>query len=167
MTRCIKHLYFAETRESEAGRAFFDRLTRQLSLASTQSAENVERMRKTPDEWRTTGVKYAVWGEADRDPTNWLTKARHCFVQCEDETLLAKVDLHLESIAFRNFGFAEQDGEALDNFVASLLLRLLQNGLKLEARRAYEHALPLLDEYARENLEKRLSPLLPLLKDYV
>ena len=150
-----------------AGRAFFDRLTRQLSLASIQSAQNVERMKKTPDEWRTQGVKYAVWGEGDEDPTYWLTKAGHCFLQCEDEALVAKVNLHLESIGFRKIGFAEQEGAAMDDYVASLLLRLLRSGLTLEARRAYDHALPLVDDYARESLEKRLDPLLPLLKNYV
>jgi hypothetical protein len=168
VTRCTNHLFFAETGKSDAGQAFFRRLTDQLKLATRQAVNDVEKMEKSSDEWRTVGVKYATYAESESDPTYWMTKAIVCFKQSDDLSLVAKAELHLESIRFRACGDSEfgLDGEAFDIQVSKLLLRLVEEGLTLEARRVYHRVLPLLDDYTKESLEKRLAVNLPLLEDY-
>jgi hypothetical protein len=168
VTRCTNHLFFAETARSESGQAFFRRLTEQLKLATKQSVDDVEKMEKSADEWRTLGVQYAMYAEAERDPTFWMTKAIFCFKQSDDTALVAKAELHLESITFRSnedlaIGLSE---EAFVARVAGLFMRLFDEGLMVEARRVYDRVLPLFDDFIRSNLQNRLEVSLPLLEDY-
>lgn len=72
-TRCIQHLFFAETSSSVAGDAFVRWLTTTTTLRSVEAGkdkealavksnvDNVEKMTRTPDEWRSAGLDNALF----------------------------------------------------------------------------------------------------------
>ncbi|GKY99210.1 hypothetical protein MPSEU_000876400 [Mayamaea pseudoterrestris] len=173
VTRCTNHLFFAETKVSMAGHAFFRRLTEQISphLATMQNVDDVQKMTKSPDRWRTQGATFAVTGESENKLEYWMPIALNCFINSGDLALVAKAKLQIESMDFRamddtTFGTLGLVGEAFTVHVADLLRRLVHEGLMLEARKVYERVFPLFDDYTREHLESRLAKSLPRLDVY-
>jgi hypothetical protein len=77
VTRCISTLFFAETSSSVASRAFVRWISEKPkagvpgggdALAIKQSVQKVEKMIRTPDEWRIMGMDNAVVAETCDDP---------------------------------------------------------------------------------------------------
>ena len=117
ITRCIQRLFFAETASSLAGDAFVRWLTTTTIRASTSdtkagkealavksSVDNVEKMVRTPDEWRSAGLDNAVMAEASEDLSeseSWLEKAIYCFEQVGDTALAIKARTHRSGVWFR------------------------------------------------------------------
>jgi superfamily I DNA/RNA helicase len=88
VTRCISRLFFAETSSSISSQAFVRWLLEKRgdrgSLATKQNVDDVEKMKFTPDEWRSLGIDNAVLAESTDDPESAvesLDRALYCFEQ--------------------------------------------------------------------------------------
>jgi hypothetical protein len=97
VTRCISTLFFAETSSSVASHAFVHWISEKpkatgapglggdAALAIKQSVQKVEKMIRSPDEWRIMGMDNAVVAETcDDDPKaagTSLDHALYCFEQ--------------------------------------------------------------------------------------
>jgi hypothetical protein len=65
---------------------------------------HVEKMVRTPDEWRSMGLDNAVMADSTDDPGDamqWLDTADYCFGQIHDAALLKKARMYLLSASFR------------------------------------------------------------------
>jgi hypothetical protein len=171
ITRCSYNFYFCETAISDAGGAF-SRLLKERELAYKRDQVDVEKIVKTPDQWNTTGINYAMVAETSGDIDKiifWLDKASYCFKRSESEELQRKARTHRDSVTFRQeyaAGVPEQDEEEegpslFTTTAASHLESLLREGLLLEASYLCGFIMPLVDTYARERLSKSVVPTLP------
>jgi len=175
VTRCIRRLYFAETEPSDAGAAFVRWCTDKAEpIAIKQDVTNVEKMKKTHDEWVSTGIDYAMNAERTNEierATFWLEKALGCFELGEDVALARKAEAHLSSVHFRS-KLDEHEGTVMDDAERSeieqegveVLEATLQESLKEEAMKVCGFLLPFLDSYARKSLEERLVSRLPTIR---
>jgi hypothetical protein len=183
ITRCIQCLFFAETSSSIAGDAFVRWLTTTTTtslselrrgkeaLAVKSSVENVDKMVRTPDEWRSAGLDNAVMAVSSEelsDSESWLEKAIYCFEQVGDAVLASKARTHKLSIRFRlNLeGMAGGDNEtenvAQTELDAALLIeKLLAEGLLFEAREVCCSILPFLSVNTQNMLQEELISRLP------
>jgi len=182
-TRCIQRLFFAETSSSVAGDAFVRWLTttstvrsnddsgkRREALAVKNNVETVEKMVRTPDEWRSAGLDNAVMAESVHELSEaetWLDRALYCFEQVGDSALASRARTHRASIRFQlNL---EQEGSgyidiAQTEIDAALLTeQLLTERLFSEARDVCTAILPLLAARTQETLQSRLISPLPSL----
>jgi hypothetical protein len=177
-TRCIQRLFFAETSSSVAGDAFVRWLTttstmrfasdaeksNQEALAVKNSVETVEKMVRTPDEWRSAGLDNAVMAESAHELSEmetWLDRALYCFEQVGDSELASRARTHRASIRFRlalaRSGSSDEMDAAQTELDAALLVeQLLSERLYLEAKEVCTAILPLLAERAQENLQSHL-----------
>ena len=188
ITRCIQRLFFAETASSLAGDAFVRWLTTTTIRASTSdtkagkealavksSADNVEKMVRTPDEWRSAGLDNAVMAEASEDLSeseSWLEKAIYCFEQVGDTALASKARTHRSGVWFRlnREGIAGSDNEIMDvtqieSDAALLTEELLSERLVLVAREVCGSILSLFSANYRDMFEKEFVSLLPGVED--
>ena len=183
ITRCIQRLFFAETSSSIAGVAFIRWLTTTTTmsrsgkeaLAVKSSVENVEKMVRTPDEWRSAGLDNAVMAESSEDlsvSVSWLEKAIYCFEQVGDTLLASKARTHKLSIQFRlNLESIAVSGEkTMDLYsyagqteldAALLTEELLAEQLVLEAKHVCCSVLPFLSVSYREMLHEGLISRFP------
>jgi hypothetical protein len=82
VTRCISRLIFAETSSSISSQAFarwlLEKRDDRGSLATKQNVDDVEKMKYTPDEWRSLGIDRAVLAESTGDPefavNHWIVR---------------------------------------------------------------------------------------------
>lgn len=171
ITRCINRFFVAETKDSIAGNAFVKWVTRQ-DLAVKQSLTTVEGVVKTADEWRSTGIDYAINAEVTDQLGRaefWLHKATACFEKGEAKEFEQKAKAHSDSIRLREKienGLEIQNMEDLEKFqqrAASLLETLVDSGLRLEAAKLCDAILPYLEEFSRSRLQESLLPALPAL----
>jgi hypothetical protein len=174
ITRCSKRLFVAETGTSDSCDAFMrwctDRKDDLPAIAVKQDASNVEKMKKTHDEWISTGITYAIKAEeTDETAMYWLEKALDCFELGEDTSLQDKAKAHRSCLQFREE--LENRGEVVDSSVQSnlemegvrILEQIIKEGLTLEAARVCDLLVPLLGTYSRESLKRRLVSRLPRL----
>jgi hypothetical protein len=189
VTRCIQRLFFAETSSSIAGDAFVRWLTTTTItsgsragkevLAVKSSVENVEKMVRTPDEWRSAGLDNAVMAESSEDLSvseGWLEKAIYCFEQVGDTVLASKARTHKLSIQFRlNLeSIAVSGNETIDLYsyaaqteldAALLTEELLAEQLLFEAKEVCCSILPFLSVNYREMLQDGLISMFPGVDD--
>jgi hypothetical protein len=172
ITRCSKRLFVAETGPSDSCDAFMRWCTDRIEpIAVKQDTSNVEKMKKTHDEWVSTGITYAIKAEeTDEKATYWLERALDCFEQGEDTSLQDKARAHRSCVHFRE-KLEEYRGKVVDSSVQSelemegveILEQIIRQGLTLEAARVCDLLVPLLGTYARESLKQRLVSRLPRL----
>jgi hypothetical protein len=165
VTRCIQRLFFAETASSVAGNAFIRWLTttstrpvsvrrRKEALAIKSSIDSVEKMVRTPDEWRSAGLDNAAMADTCDDlekAEGWLEKAVYCFEQVADTALVSRARVHRSSLQFRvTLGETIRSNGVTVNVsktevdVALLTEKLLSERLFLEAKELCSMILPLL-----------------------
>jgi hypothetical protein len=141
------------------------------SIAVKQDVSNVDKMKKTHDEWVSTGITYAMKAEdTDEKAMYWLDKAMDCFELGENTSLQDKVEAHRSCVQFRE-KLEEYRGKVVDSPVQSgleiegveILEQIIQQELTVEAARVCDLLVPLLGTYSRESLERRLTPRLPRL----
>lgn len=160
--------FIAETGQSDAGDAFFKWISKR-KLAKKQRVDDVKMMVKTRDQWLTTCMEHATHGESMEDLEKaqaWLGRAAVCFENAEDPDLRRKIAVHLDSIRFRetlynmkpDYEVDDDDGSKVDYEVRAvhILVQLTKEGLLLEAARLCHDFMPLLGEYARTSLQRRL-----------
>jgi hypothetical protein len=174
ITRCSKRLFVAETGPSDSCDAFMRWCTERKdgpSIAVKQDVSNVDKMKKTHDEWVSTGITYAMKAEdTDEKAMYWLDKAMDCFELGENTSLQDKVEAHRSCVQFRE-KLEEYRGKVVDSPVQSgleiegveILEQIIQQELTVEAARVCDLLVPLLGTYSRESLERRLTPRLPRL----
>lgn len=178
ITRCSKRLFVAETGPSDSCDAFMRWCTDRNDgpIAVKQDVSNVDKMKKTHDEWVSTGITYAMKAEeTDEKAIYWLERAHDCFELGEDTSLQDKAQAHQSCVRFRE-KLEEYRGRvvaSVDSSVQSelemegveVLEQIIQHGLTLEAARICDLLVPLLGTYSRESLKRRLVPCLPRLDD--
>jgi hypothetical protein len=170
ITRCIQRLFFVETTSCTSGSAFVRWVTAKpaggsgQALAVMQNVDDVEKMVRTPDEWRSAGLDNAVKAESTDEPVDslsWLEKAVYCFAQVGDSALLRKARMHEVSTRFRvkmgSFGDSDvADRARIESEAASTVEGLISERLLAEASRVGSEILPLLSDDSRQLLEERL-----------
>ena len=181
-TRCIQRLFFAETSSSVAGDAFVrwlttttmkrsaDTIKNKEALAVKNSVENVEKMVRTPDEWRSAGLDNAIMAESAQDLSeaeSWLDRALYCFDQIGDAALASRARTHRSSIRFRSNNVGKVGSDTLDVArteadAALLVEELLVERLYLEAREVCCTIKPLLGSRSQEKLQDKLLSKLPI-----
>jgi superfamily I DNA/RNA helicase len=178
VTRCIASLFFAETSPTISSRAFvrwlLEKREDREALATKQNVHDVEKMKCTPDEWRSLGIDNAVLAESTDDPTSAvdsLDRALYCFEQLGDANLCEMARSNRESTRFR-FKLESFDGKGDETLVRELeeeaarhLDSLLAERLLLEARKTCDLLLPHLSDYSRETLGKSLVSRLPSIQE--
>ena len=115
ITRCSKRLFFAETGTSIAGSAFVKwatfvkkeqngSLRAAKGLAVKQVVDDVEKMVKTLDEWRSSGVDFAMEAELATDDAGtarkWLLRAIHDFEKVRNRRPSTRIKLSCLEILY-------------------------------------------------------------------
>jgi hypothetical protein len=171
ITRCSCNFYFAETGISDSGQAFARLLVKEKELVCRRDHVDVEQIIKTPDQWASLGLNYAINAEDSPDRVMfWLPKAVYCFQRAGNgyEELVQKANVHKESAEFReeyrSFSKADldEDLESFEKTSATHLLELVKENLLVEASILCEFVLPFLADYERESLKKRFVSMLPI-----
>lgn len=144
-------------------------------MAVKSSVDNVKKMVRTPDEWRSAGLDNAVMAEASEDLSeseSWLEKAIYCFEQVGDTALASKARTHRSGVWFRlnREGIAGSDNEIMDvtqieSDAALLTEELLSERLVLEAREVCGSILSLFSANYRDMFEEEFVSLLPGVED--
>jgi hypothetical protein len=173
ITRCSKRLFFAETSTGIASNAFIKWATFQKngqpSLCVKQVVDDVERMVKTADEWRSSGVGFGMEADNVEDPeqaSKWLTRAIYDLQRGGDAELQRKAERHLASVDFRidlasYFQGVSFDRDAVEQKGAEILSSLIEENLYPEARKMCDMLLPLLEDYSKERLVREVVAQLP------
>jgi hypothetical protein len=149
-----------------------------------QEVQDVEKMVRTADEWRSNGVDFGMVAEGMHDlddAQRWLDKAIYCFGQVGDTELARKARTHRASLRFREelerglVGGKEDPDDDVDDSdgrvaklevdAAEMMERLLADHLAIEARNVLDALLPLLGESSSAILRKRLLTRLPVQDD--
>jgi hypothetical protein len=160
ITRSIDNLFLVETEATQAGTAFFLHL-KNKNLGKWANTDSVETMAKSVDDWSALGVQFACNGEAQDKLADWLPQAITYFRNGKNKDLIARAELHLESVRFRGteVGKFDEEGEDLDLRAIDLFRRLIQEGMMMEAKRLFERAmeLSLFDDFTRERLKHKLA----------
>jgi hypothetical protein len=173
ITRCSKRLFFAETSTGIASNAFTKWATFQKhgqpSLCVKQVVDDVERMVKTADEWRSSGVGFGMEADNVEDPEQalkWLTRAIYDLERGGDAELQRKAERHAASVEFRMNLATYYQGVSLDRDTveqkgAEILSLLIEDNLYPEARKMCDMLLPLLEDYSRERVAREVVAQLP------
>lgn len=189
VTRSMDRLFFAESRASIAGDAFVRWITtcsvnnissagsakqRMKALATRSAVDDVEKMRQTPDDWRSTGFDNAIMAESGDDldaAKGWMEKALYCFQQANDSELASKARLYRASLRFRSLLYQNEtnvdalDLSDLEPEAARLVKHLLKEQLINEAVAVCEAAIPFLEPYSQKKVRDLLIGKLSLNKD--
>ena len=197
ITRCSKRLFFAETKPSIAGSAFIKWATYVKkeessaspgALAVKQVVDDVEKMVKTLDEWRSSGVDFAMEAEACSDDPGtarkWLVRAVHDLAKGDDAELKKKAEVNLSSVDFRieleaqyeehraaatdgtsagNSNIPSESIDLVERKASTVMGALLDEGLVKEARMLCNTFVPLLTDYSKNRFREKggLLSLLP------
>lgn len=169
ITRTSRRMFYMETKDSMAGRAFFKWLT-QKGLAESQDASRMETA-MTPDEWRSFGVEMAVNAEETEDSPQkaleWLDRSIFAFEQVDDDGLLRKARAHRAALVLRQeLDEHFDDFEATDEKeeeVAQAAWGLAKEGVLPELYRLVEAVLPKLNAITQEAAE---TDILAKLEEY-
>jgi hypothetical protein len=136
------------------------------SVAVKQNVSDVEKMVRTPDEWRSMGLDNTVMAESTDDPDEtmkWLDKAVYRFKQIDDAALLKKARMHRLSAIFRaklQKGYGD-DTDQIEIEAANTVEGLLVERLPLEAKRVCSDVLPLMSDESQRLLQERLLSRMP------
>jgi hypothetical protein len=131
------------------------------SVAVKQNVSDVQKMVRTPDEWRSMGLDNAVMAETTDDPgetMKWLDKAVYCFEQIDDAVLMKKARMHRLSANFRA-KLQKREGDDTDQIeieAANTVEGLLVERLPFEAKRVCSDVHPLMSDESQRLLEERL-----------
>jgi hypothetical protein len=171
ITRCSKRLFFAETKQSVAGDAFIKWCTvMDKPLAVKQTVDNVERLKKTADEWAASGINCGMEADNSEDLENaqmWLNQARFDFQKANSNELIDRTEAHLMSISFQMDISRKIQGprSRLDREdeqrAAYIVSSLLQNSLVEEASKLMNLVLPFVSDYNKNRLVKEVSAYIP------
>lgn len=96
ITRCRHRLFFVETQSSSAGEAFV-RWILGTKLAEKQDIADLTVRLKSPDEWKSLGVEYALNAESQEtadDAKAWFERAEVCFQRGGDKKLASRARAH-------------------------------------------------------------------------
>lgn len=94
ITRCRHRLFFVETKYSDVGDAY-SRWVMGTKLTEKQDVADLTLTLKSPDEWRSLGVEYAMNAEEQETATDaeaWFKRAANCFSHANDSNLSAKTN---------------------------------------------------------------------------
>lgn len=173
ITRCSKRLFFAETKKSMAGDAFCKWMLKknEKPLASEQTVDNVDVLRKTADEWVASGVDFGMLAESVEDDLQqaheYLTQAKYDFGRANDSEFGKKAEAHLKAIDFqinmRDFitGADSRLPLAQQEKAAEAIFDLLQHGLVEEASRLLNLVRPFVSAYCKTRLMKEVATFIP------
>jgi len=92
ITRCRHRLFFVETKYTDVGDAY-SRWVMGTKLTEKQDVADLTLTLKSPDEWRSLGVEYAMNAEEQETATEaeaWFKRAANCFSHANDGGLSAK-----------------------------------------------------------------------------
>lgn len=144
------------------------------ALATRSAVDDVEKMRQTPDDWRSTGFDNAIMAESGDDldaAKGWMEKALYCFQQANDSELASKARLYRASLRFRSLLYQNEtnvdalDLSDLEPEAARLVKHLLKEQLINEAVAVCEAAIPFLEPYSQKKVRDLLIGKLSLNKD--
>lgn len=160
ITRCSKRLFFAETESTIAGQAFYKWLTVTHKLAEYQDASKMENA-MTPDEWRSTGVDFAIIAEISEDSPQkaltWIERAIRNFSRVDDVGLLKKAHAHKRSLQIR-ISLNEDQVVELDDQkereIADAAYSCAKEAILPELYKLIEDVLPKLNDFSQELLQK-------------
>jgi len=187
VTRCIDQLFFAETISSNSGDAAvrwltttststtMERANNSTALATISDVNDLEAMSMTNDEFCVVGIDNAELAESSIDLPqdaiqNYLDRAIYCFLKAQSPELVAKAQVHSQSIRMRdrlahtNYlmakGDLEQDIEQLEKEAAQIISSLFRENLFVESENLLNSIIPLLSPYTQQKLEECItSPL--------
>jgi ATP-dependent exoDNAse (exonuclease V) beta subunit len=172
ITRCSKRLFFAETKRSGAGEAFrkwctIERNDKRIALAVEQSVDDVERLKKTADEWVASGVQMGSEAEVSNDLEQsqfWLKQAVFDFRKGNNAELEKRAVAHLSAIELqakisKNAGLSRE----LEMDAAGVILQLMRVSMVVEAQKTMiDYISPFVSDYTKERLGKYvLKSLVP------
>lgn len=94
ITRCRHRLFFVETKPSDVGDSY-SRWVMGTKLTEKQDIADLTLTLKSPDEWRSLGVEYAINAEEQEtalEAEAWFKRAANCFRRANDTWLSAKTN---------------------------------------------------------------------------
>ncbi|KAL3919812.1 MAG: hypothetical protein SGILL_003567 [Bacillariaceae sp.] len=172
ITRCSKRLFFAETNPSIAGSAFKKWCTvTEKPLAVVQSVTNVDRLKKTADEWAASGINFGMEADNSEELEQskvWLTQAGFDFQKANSNELIERSTAHLKSVEFQMYvrtkirGLESRLAKGDEEQAANLILALLENSLVNQASMLMNNiVLNHVPEYTKTRLLKEVASLIP------
>ena len=164
ITRCSKRLFFAETKRSGAGEAFrkwstIERNDKRTALAVEQSVDDVERLKKTADEWVASGVQMGSEAEISNDLEQsqfWLKQAVFDFRKGNNAELEKRAAAHLSATELQAKISKNADlSRELEMEASAAILQLIKVSMVDEARKTMiDYISPFVSEYTKERLRK-------------
>ena len=131
------------------------------------SVESVEKMARTPDEWRSAGLDNAIMAESADDlleKQTWIDRSLYCFEQVGDIELASRARTHRLCIqfqlAFDNHETNDKDDTESELQAALLTEQLLKERLLSEAREVCCAIMPMLGERAQVTMQEQLISLI-------
>lgn len=171
ITRCSKRLFFAETSKSVAGDAFKKWCTvMEKPLAVVQTVTNVERLKKTADEWAASGIHFGMEADNSEDLDQaemWLTQAGFDFQKANSNELVERSEAQLISVRFQKdirtkiHGSKSPLGHEDEEKAANIISSLLKNSLVDQALMLMNLILPHVPEYNKARLLKEVATHIP------
>jgi len=140
ITRCRKSLFFVETKSTEVGDAFL-RACRELDMASPLRFDDVESVVQTAEQWLANGLYFMAIAEEAEDLEKikeWAELARNAFSRAKEDSYINKLNLHLESVEFRESLTHHKDMELDLSKALELLKELFREELWPEAIMLYK-----------------------------
>jgi hypothetical protein len=174
ITRCSKRLFFAETKKSVAGDSFCKWLLKKNDkpLASEQTVDNIDVLRKTSDEWIASGVEFGMLAETLEDDLQrareYLVQARFDFGKANNNEFVAKAEAHLKAIDFQIkmrdlvSGVDSRLSSGQQEVAAEAIVALLSHGLVEEASKLLNLIFPFVSAYNKMRLLKVVAPKIPI-----
>lgn len=187
VTRCIEQLFFAETKETNGGKAFTRWLTttttprskshsnndmaKEVALATKNNTSDVQQMAMTKDEWLSSGIENTEAAE-DQGHDNsalaesFLEKAIYCFKQADDKSLIAKAEAHKDWLEFKAKVPSKPEKppsgdeyRELEDEAAKIADRLFKENLLLQAKDLMERINPFLYVHSNEKMKALIGKL--------
>jgi hypothetical protein len=146
-------------------------LKNEKPLASEQTVDNVDVLRKTADEWIASGVDFGMLAETLEDDLQqsreYLMQAKYDFGQANNSEFGAKAEAHLKAIDFqlemRSLITGPESRLSLEQQeeASAAILDLLANGLVEEAVRLLNLVSPFVIAYSKKRLAMEVSTKIP------
>lgn len=171
VTRCIDRLYFAETDKSISGDAFVKvativRNNGERPIATTQKNMTIDNMVLPQDEWASTGITNAEAAEAEMatnssHAVSLMEKAIYCFKHANNDLLLNKAKIQLDSFKLRSKIFNSDHivSNSISDFqkeAIPIFVKLLEENLVLEAKDLGRDLQTILDDQLTSFLDKQV-----------
>lgn len=169
VTRCIDQLFFAETTSSMAGDAavrwltttslMTDRDNNSQALATISNVTDLEAMSMSNDEFCVVGIDNAELAESSVELShqvvlNYLDRAIYCFRKAQSPELVAKAQVHSQSIRLRDrLVGVREDMELLEKEASRTISLLLEENLFVESENLLNVVTPLVSPYTQQKLE--------------